>query len=873
MATGMRSVVLAELRHNGRRAIGAGIAIAIAVAFVVAVLGATQTMQDYFARSAAGAQLAADVVVQPAAGGTGELTEDDVRRLSALPQVAAGYPQRVALLRVAFADGPSFSQVVTDPPAALRWYHLVQGQAPAAAGDVLVDSRTAADLHLALGSALSGSPMDAPRAGIALRVSGIVTPIDVSGFGPRSLIARAADVQTWPGATGPQQVTLRAAAGVDPEALRANVAAAVPGLVTRTGPEAVARTARDNTGGIDIIGRLLLMFTAVALAVATLVISNTFAIVVAQRATQLALARCVGATRRQVLRAVLAEAVVVGALAALAGALLGVLVVLGGVSLVVALVPAAGGLQPVVPVGSLGLAVAVGIAVTLAAALAPARRATRVAPLSTLRPDPVQRVRRVGRLRAGFGLVLVLAGAGVLAVVVVTAPTTRAGGDQIPRLLAGMACGFVAVLGVLVAGQGIAPGTASLLGRPLGLFGPVGRLTAGNAVRNPARVSATSMALFVGVCLITMMSVGAATTTTSLNSRVSQEFPVDVALRSVPPAGSARAGVSTIPRAQVDAVRSVKDVVAVLELRGARVSAVGAEFDVFTGDPAALARISRSPLPLHAGGLLMSEQDPVVDGQGTGQGTGQVTGQGTGPVTLSAGSRTLRVVPATGKVPLALLTPADFDALVAPASVVPDAALLLRVADGADAGAVQAGLTTALESAAKATTTTAGTTTPGTTTPGIGTPTVTGSLPLRAQVEQVMGILLWIATGLLGVSLLISLVGIGNTMALSVLERRSETGVLRALGLTRRQLRQSLTLEAVLLALTGSVLGIGLGIGFGYAGARLLLGGAAPVTGLDVPWPRIGLVVLAAVVAAVVAAVLPGRRAGRVAPTEALAAS
>jgi putative ABC transport system permease protein len=152
---------------------------------------------------------------------------------------------------------------------------------------------------------------------------------------------------------------------------------------------------------------------------------------------------------------------------------------------------------------------------------------------------------------------------------------------------------------------------------------------------------------------------------------------------------------------------------------------------------------------------------------------------------------------------------------------------------------------------------------------GLPDASVDGSAPERAQLTQVLDILLWVVTGLLGISVLIAVVGIGNTLSLSVLERTRESGLLRALGLTRGQLKAMLAAEAVLLATVGAVLGSLLGIGYGWAAARCLFGSRAVV--LTIPWDRLGLVAAGALAAGLLASVLPARRAAKVPPAAALA--
>ncbi len=193
------------------------------------------------------------------------------------------------------------------------------------------------------------------------------------------------------------------------------------------------------------------------------------------------------------------------------------------------------------------------------------------------------------------------------------------------------------------------------------------------------------------------------------------------------------------------------------------------------------------------------------------------------------------------------MTPADLQQLVPDA---PTTALWLRLDDGADLGAVMEGL--------------AGTTA------GADGVTVVGAAPQRVQLEQVLDVMLLVVTGLLGVAVLIALIGIGNTLSLSVLERTRESALLRALGLTRAQLRGMLAVEAVLLAGVSAGLGVLLGAFYGWMGAQTVLPSGTAVS-LVMPWGRVALVVVVALAAGLLASVLPARRAARVAPAAALA--
>ncbi len=890
----MRSVVRAELRHNGRRAVSSALAIALAVAFVAAALGATATMKDYLLRSAGAAAFQADVVITPPTPGfapgpaegasapQGPAPEALLAAVRSAPGIAALYRAQTVDVPIMFTPGTgtagtaaagtviTFTPAKAAPPAELSWYRLSAGHLPTAPGEILVDTATAKAQGLQVGSVL---PLGSPLSG-SVTISGLVPPGDLRVFGDgggRSVVARPADVATWvralvvgaPGQKVPAadvaaavaaslgSIYLAADPGVSPAqlqsdvqtALQAQLPAAATTLVVEPGADAAQRAARQATSDVDLLSIVLLGFAAVSLFVAMIVIANTFAIIAAQRTTQLALVRCIGATRRQVFRATIAEAVVIGLVASLIGAALGVGLVLAGAAVLPQVVDGADGVVGVVPwLGLIG-AVGVGVLVTLGAALLPARRSTRVAPLAALRPTPVPS-RRAGRLRAGLGLAVCAAGAAGFAVAFIAAG--RLGPDEQPSVpvAIGLAAAFALVIGVLVSGQLIAPAVAQLLGRLSGVvtggLGPVGRLAVGNTVRNPARASATSMALFVGVCLVTSMATGAATALAAANTKLYAGRPLDVIVTDVG---------NDLGRRLAEQLAAVPGTTA-----SATLGTMDAKLDsdplfFMVGDPVQLARVYRAPLPLAAGTVLVPA--PY---------------SGPASMTLSRGSTTLKVAVKAATVDAPVIALADAKLLAK--AVVPAAAqeskpaptavayVWLRAADGVDAQGYQDAVNAILAEPEHQ---------------GVDAE-IRGSLLDRAAIQQTVTVMLGIATGLLAVALLISVLGISNTMVLSVLERRRETGVQRALGLTRRQLRSCLTLEAVLLALVGVVLGVGLGLGFGFAGVRLALAGTVSVTTLSVPWGILAGIVAGAVLCAVLASILPGRRAGRIPATQALAA-
>ncbi len=502
-----------------------------------------------------------------------------------------------------------------------------------------------------------------------------------------------------------------------------------------------------------------------------------------------------------------------------------------------------------------------GVVVTVGAALAPARAATRVAPLAALRPADGPDLRhRASWLRVALAAGFVVVGAVVLALGV----RLGSDGDLYGPLLAAAGAG-VTFVGVLVGAVLVVPRVVGGAGRVLarlvpGDAGAAVALAAANGVRNPRRTTSTAAALLIGVTLVSTVAVGAATTQASLLRVFDAQWPVDVAV-----GGSDRADYGSATEPELDdglvaALTGADDVVASAVLRGTRVTVEEGTAVAADG----LSLLVRGVDP--AEGRAVTETEgalaPLADGTAVVPGdlaaeTGIEDGS-TLPLTAEDGSRlevTAQVTALGGRA--VVLTPADLERLDPQAPVTGlwlDLDDALAQGDPAQAvAAVDALRDVVSETAA-------------------GSVRVEGAAAERASFQQVIDTLLAVLTGLLAVAVVIAVVGVANTLSLSVVERTRESALLRALGLTRRQLRGTLAAEGVLLAGTGAVLGLVLGGVYGWLGATSVLAAVAggQVTP-DLPWDRLALVVVGAVLAGLLASVLPARRAARAAPVAALA--
>ncbi|SDF71789.1 ABC transporter permease [Klenkia brasiliensis] len=818
----MRRVLLAQVRAHAGRLVASTTAVVIAVAFVVATLVLNQTARTTVLDAVGAQYTGADLVVSSTEGDT---LADQVPAVAAVPGVTAVAPQWDTSLQAVLpgTTGARYVSIgaVADAPA-LRWQQLAAGSLPTQPGQIALSAGS----DVAVGDVVPFTTYDADGTELTgdLTVTGLV---DTSGSVTGGLFTQGFVTPEQARQWGAWASELLVAGDPDPAALQA--ALTTTGEVTvRTGTEAAEAAAAAMTGDSDALAVVLLVFATVAVLVAGLVIANTFAVLLAQRTRELALLRCVGATSGQIRRSVLGEALVTG----LAASVLGVL---AGTGLAAAVSALAGALDSPIPLAGVSVpwvavvaGLVVGTVTTVVAALAPARAATRVAPLAALRPVDAAPLRsRPGVLRLVLGLLLLVPGTALLLV-----------GAVAGEVLVALPGGVLSFLGALLLAQRAVPPVVAAAGRLLGRAGGVpGRLAAGNATRNPRRTAATATALVIGVTLTTAMVVGAASARATASAGLDAAYPTDVVV-----AGFG----ADMPKSLVGQLTGVDGVAAGVGITTGEVT--GPDGEVWSADgfdvPATLPVLRSAvdePLPELGQVVLpgyLADQWGVRDGD---------------PVALSAGDRSLTLTTVVGSDDLAAprLTGTELSALV------PDAGLgtvWLRLADAADTA-----------TAVEAVTDLAGTAVP--------TAFVTGIASERAALDDVLDTLLLVVTGLLGVAVLIALIGVGNTLALSVVERRQESGLLRALGLTRRQLRGLLAWEAVLVAGVAAVLGVLLGGGYGVVGAASVLGSlSANGTVISVPWLQVGAIVVVATAAGLLASVLPSRRAARTPPVAAIAA-
>lgn len=856
-------LTLGQMRRSAGRLASAGVAIAIGTAFVAATLLAGNIITGTTYAQVSATLADSDLVVFDDAE---SLTEADVEAVRGVEGVAAADAQETFYTELNHGGKSIFQGVVgraSDPR--LTPLEVSDGEWPAAGDEIALPEDVAERLGVGLGDSVSSSrwvtdteptkledgseTYEGQEAVEKLTVVGLVQdPYDAYSAMGGAAVVSAPTLTQWiadesapdmTSAIGTIVVALDDPAAV--ESVRAALADAVPAAtdVTTTDEHAEQMVA-SMSGGQDLVFLVfVLTFAAVALVVAGLVIANTFQVLVAQRSRTLALLRCVGAGTGQLYRSVLMEAAILGTLASLAGIVLGTALVQAGLMIAPAFdlgVPLPETVTLSAPVFIAPLAV--GILVTLAAALAPARAASRVAPLAALRPaDAPTLGKGAGRGRAVLATIMSVGGFASLALGIALGLQGRID----VGLLAAVGGGSVSLIGVIVGSVFWLPKVAAGIGRLVGTAGPSARLAAANTLRNPRRTAATSTALLIGVTLVGMMTTGAASARTTLDNELDAQFPVDVDVATTTYDGEQMAA---MPGAVVDVIDGVDGLRSTAAVTDASVSTAGEQWiPTLAATPDQLRDVVNTPEDFDAlrpGTLVVP--DGVAKNYGLeGMDEIELTGPG--------GKTTLDVVGVDAQYAYAFLVPQDL------ATVYPDLEpnrVWASVAEGEDVTATVASVQDAVSTTDEVV-------------------EVTGAVVQRQSYQQVIDVILGIVVGLLAVAVVIALIGVANTLSLSVIERTKENAMLRAIGLSKAQLRTMLAIEGMLIAGVGAALGVLLGVLYGWAGATTALSsmGAVP---LVIPWADIAMVLGVALVAGLLASVVPARAAVRTHPVAALAA-
>ena len=816
-------------------------AIVLGVAFVAGSLVFTDTLSRAFTDILA--ESVGDVIVRP----TGSTSDGTTMSAKTLP--ASLVTDLATVDGAARADGnvtapgvfvidrkgkliggqgaPGFAVGYRTGPAAhgKNGLSISSGRAPAKAGEITLDAQTAEKGGYKIGDIVplvtSGSQpsLKATMVGVGDFAGGGMVGASMTLFDTRTaqqLFQGGKDVYS--------DIWVTASEGVSQAQLRDRVQSKLPaGSEALTGDQAADEAATEINKALSFISTFLLVFAGVSLVVGSFLIINTFSILVAQRSRELALFRALGASRRQVSRSVLFEALVMGFIGSTVGLALGFGLALGIKALFAMIGLDLSGSPLVFEPRTAVAAYLVGMLVTAFAAYLPGRRASRISPIEALRDDvamPESSIRR----RTIVGAVMTALGAAAMAVGLFT---------DISNAIAYIGGGILfVVLGVTFA--------TPLIGRPVvaivgvfyrRMFGTVGRLAEQNAIRNPRRTAATASALMIGLTLVSMMAVFGQSAKASIDKTISESFSADYVVSNA-------VGVPFSPTI-VDQIEKVPGVGAVARFRYTAAKIGGETTQVGGIETVAFARsmnvtMDSGKIGDLSGKTLLVERNRAKD-------LGLTVGDSV-KMSIAGTEASYRVVGIFEGLPniwSAYLTSLD---AVTGAGLIPadNLAYVVRL-PGADAAQVRAGIDSVIAD--------------------LPTITLKDQAEFAAEQRAPIDQMLMLIYALLGLAVVIAVLGIINTLALSVIERTREVGLLRAVGLSRRQLRTMVRLESMVISLLGAVLGVGLGLAFGIALQRSQADAGIGV--LSIPGGQLLIFVVLAALVGVLAAVWPARRAAR----------
>jgi len=842
----MLSVIMHGLLARKFRLVATALAVTLGVAFMAGTLVLTDTFGQTFNDLSAGVYKGTDAVVRATSAFTGPQFTGEQRpfvdaslagTLSRVPGVAAAEGSAYGYTRLIGKNGKALGNPANGAPtlggnwnqvATLNPWHLLAGHAPQGPGQVVIDKKSATDGHLGVGDFTTVLVLGPPQ---RVQVVGII------GFGAADSPAGASVVLfTTPVAqklvAAPGKYTsifFVAKPGVSQQQLVGNLRQALPhGLEAITGATMISETQNSFAKALAFFNTFLLIFAVVALLVGAFMIFNTFSITVAQRTRENGLMRALGASRRQVLGQVLAEAVVVGIIASVIGLAAGVAVAFGLKAMLAALgfgLPTSGIVFTARTALVAGLA---GLAVTLVAAISPARKAAKVPPVAAMQEMTAGSTGYGSKERVMVGSAVLVLGVAALFTGLFT--------DIASRVLAVGAGALLVFFGVSVLGRTVSLPLSRAVGSPLPrLRGVTGKLARQNAMRNPKRTAASASALMIGVGLVGFITILASSSTASVNSAIDRGFAGDIVVDS---GGGLMGGVDPglarklghLP--QVQAATGLAIGIAQVNGKVEQVSGV---------DPVAASKIfDVSPVQGSFAGL---GRDGIAVYKDVAASQHLKLGS---PVTVlfkDTGRQTLTVAliygEATGApAPRYFLGDQAFNANF---PVRYDSRVFVKKAPGASTAA-------ALAAVRAVATRYSGT-------------TVMDQAAFKADQAKPIKQMLSLVYALLALAILIALLGIGNTLALSIFERTRELGVMRAVGMTRHQLRAMVRWESVIIALQGTVLGLLIGVFFGWA--LVLAMRSQGITEFSVPVLSLVIVVVLAALAGAAAAIWPSRRAAK----------
>lgn len=871
----MWSITIKMMKKNMKMLIPAGIAILIGTAFIACTFLFGNTLNDTLRTQLTAQYAQANYIVQNTSAMSGSDTMPTVgdvktKQINATDGVKSTYIQQNLPVNASTGDkSATLLAINASSDDRLLPVKMVKGHQPTGDGQIALPSKLADQLSVNIGdkvtlaanygSGISGSDS------VELTVCGFTE--DTNGaYGSYGGAAVIGD-NTMAKLQGADSESDLMFTGMTLDIDESKVDAAVP-AIRKLLPEGYSIETRQKAGdealkslsqsGTNAVTVFLMCFGILAMFVAALVIANTFQVLVAQRRRTLALLRTIGAQKGQLYRSVIGEAAILGLIASALGIAFG--------SAIMAIVVHSHALASLGMTGGLVftwqvfvIPLVFGVVMTMLASIGSARSATRVTPLEALRPVEVSDNKRAGIVRGIIGILLIALGLVLTVGAVMMLRSALASSSDLSdgystMLLAAIAGCALIFIGLVVTAAFWMPLLMRLGGAFAALFGPAAKIAHANIQKNPRRVASTGVALLIGVTLVSCIGTGAACAKQTMNNTLDTHYSVDMVAKG-----------SKLSQSTANKIAKIDGVKTTLYAPIARGSVtVGGEERSATlvgvPDTATLSKVLRADL----GGVSLGEGKALVPTYSAFTGkvlsfkNGQVSftasddsGSGEAPstntLTFSVTQRDYRNVDTDVSVTL-FVNESYFQSK----QVQADGHMLLAAVDTSKASAVDiiTKAQTAIGESAGA--------------------SLSGPIAERVQWNQIVDTMLALLVALLAVAVLIALIGVANTLSLSVIERTRESATLRAIGMTRGQLRWSLAVESLVISLVAGIAGEILGIAFGWVGSYMVFSLYGDTVFIS-DWKLNLIVLVVAAVAALLASVFPARRAVKTPPVEALA--
>lgn len=840
----MMRLAWAQFRHAPARLLSVLLAVMLSASTLAGTVVFSATSTASMRATTAAPLEPVDVVIDPGDANLANLpptwAEDVLDKADVDSEVKSTAPYLAATYTAygSKARGVATITSIADS-ASLRWFSLEQGDWPKGDNQIVISQDTADQLGVGVGDTITLKTDDGAQRKVT--VSGI-NDVKFKPFTGTDYAMYAAPI-FFAGVT-PTELFVKLADPSETDGITAKIADAAKsaGVAAYTGEELARQSASRLAGGSTQLTVIMAAFALIALFAAMMVISSTYKTLIAQRTHDIAMLRLIGARRANVRSAVLCEALIVGLIGTIAGGAIGLG---GGYAAMVATGQAFGGFaaNPALLAGALLLTVAA----TVAAAWMTVRHATRIPPVQALQGAAAGET-SLGAPASQRRMILILVIGAACAALGAALLSLGATMNQMPVALIG---GLALAAGLLLALPRLTTLVMPVIARMLSACGLSGRLAASSMAANPQRAGATITAMAFGISLIAALSSAATTGTATIAADNDERYPITAALYT--PDGSPLSGKILDHRSRIDDAKASYPV---------RTAAIDQAPDGGKTTPVVLevvpdkAMTTFGQIDLKAGSGSSSEPMALAHPRymstiGIGEGDGI-------DLTVAGTQLSLRVRPsqlAESPRLAIVITDSTLDALPEATRAGIERALStsmiwFKSADGIDRGQLAKQVNQLAVADPNA--------------------TVGGGIAESNDIMSVLDMLLMLSYAMLAITVIISLTGLANQLALSVAERRAEISMLRALGARRGVVRLSIAWEALVLTIIGTLVGLAVGMPLGIAGVKAQVGGMTDRFTIAMPWMQIGVLVPVILAAALLASAIPARHATAIAPAEGL---